>query len=58
MNMKSSGPVGMAQNLNLYGSGSANMLGSKLSNSGMIASNNNLSANSAEVMAAKLDPRI
>lgn len=45
MNMKSSGPIGMPQNLNLYGSSAANMLGSKLSNSGMMSASNNLTSN-------------
>ena len=45
MNMKSNAP-GMAQNLNLYGSGAANLLGSKLSNSGMMSASNNLTSNS------------
>lgn len=46
MNMKSSAPIGMPQNLNLYGNSASNLIGSKLNNSGLMSASNNLTSNS------------
>jgi hypothetical protein len=46
MNMKSNAPIGMPQNLNLYGNNASNLLGSKLSNSGLMSASNNVTSNS------------
>jgi len=46
MNMKSSAPIGMSPNLNLYSNSASNLLGSKLNNSGLMSASNNLTSNS------------
>lgn len=48
----------MPQNLNLFGNSASNLLGSKLSNSGLMSASNNVTTNSVEAAAVKLDPRI